>query len=289
MRPKVAIVTPTYNGKEHVLQFLNSLQKQKYNNLLTIIVDDGSTDGTDGAIKKQYPNVKVLRGDGSLWWSGSTNLGVRYALKEQAKYILTVNNDVILSPGAIEALVEAAEENAGVIVGSMICDIKNPEKVWYFGGYFDARNGNLAHITGKRTEFKQIKKVEWQTGMGALIPVKAYDDIGFYDQKVFPQYFGDADFALRAKKAGYDLLVSPASVVFADLESSWLGRDNLALPLSFLAKALFSIRSQFNVITRFRFYRRHWKLRYLLRFYRYFWKVYAVPLIKVKIKKRIGR
>lgn len=287
--PCIFVVTPVYNRVAHTIEFLGSLRKSSYKNLRTVIVDDGSSDNSASIISSAFPEVTILKTDGNLWWSGATNMGVRYALENKADYIFTVNNDVILAKNSIAELVREAKNNPRSLIGSIIYDIDNKKNVWYFGGYFNKKIGDLSHVTGLVKDFKGVKSAEWLTGMGVLIPARVFNEVGFYDSKNFPQYHGDADFSLRAKMAGFNLLVSSKSIIYADLNSSWLGKEILDKPLSFIPLALFSTKSQFNVFIRFKFYWRHWKIRYLARFYKYFFSTLVKPLVKHKIKTMIGR
>jgi GT2 family glycosyltransferase len=193
------VVTPVHNGIEHTVKFLASLKRQEYQNLVAVIVNDGSTDGTAERIAAEFPDVVVLPGDGNLWWSGATNEGVAHALKNGADYIFTVNNDVEVDPGAIAALVKTAgsRENK-TLVGSVIYDQSERTKVWYAGGTFDPQLGELVHV--REAGDAELPEPDWLTGMGVLIPAGVFDKTGLYDRRRFPQYFGDADFSLRAKK-----------------------------------------------------------------------------------------
>jgi len=285
----VFVVTPIYNRVSHTIEFIESLKESSYKNLRIVIVDDGSTDNSVAIISNRFPEVSLLKTKGNLWWSGATNVGVEYALKNKADFIFTVNNDVILDKNSIAKLVEEAKVHPRTLIGSIIRDIDNRNYVWYFGGFFNKDIGDLSHVTGSVNDFKGARASEWLTGMGVLIPVEVFNKIGLYDAKNFPQYHGDADFSLRAKKAGFKLIVSSKSVIFADLDSSWLGKEILDKSLSFIPAALFSTKSQFNIIIRCKFYWRHWKIRYLARFYKHFFSSLVKPLIKHKLKKLLGR
>ncbi len=290
--PAVTVVTPIYNGIEHTIPYLRSLKKVKYSYLEIVIVDDGSTDGSAEKIRAEFPDVVVLQGDGSLWWSGATNLGVKYALEHNADYIYTVNNDVELESGSIGNLVKLAKENPTALIGSMVCYLGEPDRVWYCGAEFDNKTKDLIHRSGSRDQFTKMESSEWLAGMGVLVPARAYADVGLYDQLNFPQYFGDADFSLRAKAQGYSLLVAPSSVVLVDDTSSWVFKAFEKGSWSFIFEALGSIKSQYNFKVRYKFYRRYWPgswLGALSGFYIHFTSTMLIPFIKMKTKRIILR
>jgi GT2 family glycosyltransferase len=269
--PSVFVVTPTFNAADHVVGFLSSIRAQTYKKITVVVIDDGSSDQTEKLIGESYPEATILHGNGSLWWSGCSNRGVKYALSHEADFILTVNVDVELDRLCIEELVKAAAKYPDTLLGSVVIDIKNKDKVWYSGGYIDRKKGDFIHSTGKVTELsKNIISPDWLTGMGVLIPAEAFSKIGYYDQDHFPHYFGDSDFSLRAKGGGFKLAVVPSALVYADLSSAWLEKW-LAKPSPLFFWRLFtSRRSQYNVRIRSVFYHRHWGkgwLRALLKLY----------------------
>ena len=254
---KVAIVTPVFNGKDHTTEFLSALRKQTYHNFKIVIVDDGSTDGTSEMIEDDFPEVQLLKGDGSLWWSGGTNLGVEFALENNFDYILTINNDVIVANNYIESLVEVAKEHPRALIGSKVCYLDNTKRVWYCGATFNQRNGQMEHRTGYDKDFKSTQSSEWLTGMGVLVPAETYMKVGLYSND-FPLYFGDADFSVRAKKAGYALIVSAESRVYADITSAWIMKQIRNPKLSFLWQLFTSIRSPYQIKSRYKFYHKYW-------------------------------
>ena len=100
----ISIIIPIYNRIDITKQGLKSLNSSLYNckpasnnfNFEIIVIDDGSTDGSGVWIKQNYPNIHLITGDGNLWWSGSINMGAKYAINTlSADYILLWNDDVI--------------------------------------------------------------------------------------------------------------------------------------------------------------------------------------------------
>ena len=122
---RIYIIIPVHNRKHFTLECLLSLRKQTFQNFKVIVIDDGSTDGTGEMIEKEFPDVILLKGDGDLWWTGATNLGVEYALTQagQGDYILTLNNDTELAPDFIERMMGYAIENPEALLGAYALDI----------------------------------------------------------------------------------------------------------------------------------------------------------------------
>ncbi|MBK5273824.1 MAG: glycosyltransferase family 2 protein [Desulfuromonadales bacterium] len=251
--PKVAIVTPIHDGIEDTLEYLRSLAGVTYPNFEVTIVDDGSTDGSRDTISRDFPHVRILRGDGNLWWSGGTNLGIRDALERGAEFVLTMNNDIQVAPDVIDALVMCATNNLGAIVGGKIYFMKDPERVWSAGGELSWGSGRtlvmLGHDKPDAAEFSVRRHVDFFTGMCVLIPAQVFSRIGLYDAVNFPQYHADSEFTLRARKAGIPILFEPSAKVWNRVESTFMQRFVMqgALTLKDIGELLTSFRSPMNV------------------------------------------
>ena len=118
--PKVSIVTPIHNGIEHTVDYLDSLSRISYPHYEVVIVDDGSTDGSAERISASFPQVRIVSGDGNLWWAGGTNAGIRDALARGTDFILTMNNDVEVAPDLLDVLLGCAADHPGAIIGGKI-------------------------------------------------------------------------------------------------------------------------------------------------------------------------
>ncbi len=257
--PLIYIVTPVFNDPDHTLQFLQSFAKQTYTNFKVVIVDNSTNTETQEAVKSKFPDTILIKGKPEYWWSAGTNKGVQLGLKDNVDYILTVNDDVELSKNYLESLVKEVVQEPKALIGSKILDIKKYSKIWYLVGTMDKKSGDLEHVT-KLAGDKTLNESQWLTGMGVLVPVSAFEQVGLYDEKDFPHYFGDADFSLRAKQAGYKLLVSTKSVIYADMESSWLAKWQKKPSFGLPFKLFFSRRSPYQLSTRIKFYRRYWSV-----------------------------
>lgn len=225
--PSVAVCVPVFNKIEVTVRFLECFQRVRYPNYTIVIADDGSTDGTDRVLAERYPEVVRLKGNGNLWWSGGTNLAVRYAMARDYDYVLTINNDATFHPDFLMHLVRAAEAHPRTIVGSRINFLHRREHIWATGGYMQWRRGMIfelhdqyAHESEVLARYPDVRPVEILTGCGTLVPMGCFREAGLYDERRLPQYHGDSEFVLRAGKHGYEALVAMNAVVYNDAERS---------------------------------------------------------------------
>src|SRR5215216_2395228 len=107
MSLKIVVTTPVHNRKEETLLCLKSLYRSNFEGLevKVVIVDDGSIDGTYEDVQAAFPQVRILRGDGNLWYTGGINRGIQEALKSKPDYILTINNDSVFDEQCIKRMV----------------------------------------------------------------------------------------------------------------------------------------------------------------------------------------
>ncbi len=261
----VSILIPVHNRLELTKECLNNLgflNDNAFNQIHfnIIVIDDGSSDGTSPWIKDNYPEIHILHGDGSMWWSGGTNVGAKYAFENlNADYVLLWNNDISVQNDYFVNLVHHIEENHGnkIIIGSKIKDKEKTHLVWSYGGYFNPRTGNKGMYGYKKIDNEEYNKtisVDWLTGMGTTVPKQVVYDIGFWDDKNFPQYHGDSDFTYRAKIAGCEVFVYPDLVIYNYTKSSGIKHNNTFIGLINL---LSSTRSKANFKKNFLFYKRY--------------------------------
>jgi GT2 family glycosyltransferase len=287
--PQVTLIIPTHNRVAQLVRCLHSLRALHYPNYEVIVVDDGSSDATEEVIHRDHPEVHLLRGDGDLWWSRATNLGIRAALRQDAKYVLLLNDDNVVDPDMLTMLVAASGANGPAVVGSVVYRLDRPAEPCFAGGRLDWwRGGSVLMELGilDHQQVGQPFEADWLPGMGTLIPCQAFEKVGFMDDHGFPQYSADADFTLRARRSGYRVLIEPGSKLWNDLTTSGLPLPNSrSATIGFVWRTLFDRRSYVNISTRARFYRRHCPRLYL-------WlgliAFYALHLVSVTRKTIVG-
>ena len=223
MRNDICIIIPVYNRVELTLKCVMSLQNQTVTGFSIIVIDDGSTDDSLYLIRKQFPLVKVMHGNGNLWWAGATNAGINYAMTAGYNYIMCLNNDVEVANDFIEQILLAAEKKPDALIGAAGYNIKTG-KLNYIGSTFNWKKGIIVDLLEKYPERKEQNLIMLTNfiGRGLLIPVKVFEKIGLFNNYDFPQGLADLDFTLMAHRAGFEIYCSTKSKVFAhsDLHTS---------------------------------------------------------------------
>ena len=206
MNKSVYIIIPVHNRKDFTRNCLIELYKQSYNNFKIIIIDDGSTDGTEDIINNEFPEVIIIKGDGNLWWTKATNIGVKYALNKNADYVLTLNNDVLPYEDYLEKLISAAKEKPNAIFGSLAIDVHSSKPI-YGGEFINWKNAKSTFILDSinNEQIKGLYPVNCIPGRGMLIPTDIFKKIGVFDEANLKHYLADFDFSARAYRMGLQL------------------------------------------------------------------------------------
>src|ERR1051326_822668 len=117
--PRVSIVIVTWNGRRHLPTCLDALDAQTYRDFETIVVDNGSADGSAELVATRYPSVRLIRSATNRGFAAGNNLGIRAS---DSAYVVTLNNDTIPEPEWLLALVEAGERDPtmGSVASKMV-------------------------------------------------------------------------------------------------------------------------------------------------------------------------
>jgi GT2 family glycosyltransferase len=253
----IYVVIPVHDRLALTRNCLDDLSQQDAADMTVVVVDDGSTDGTAETLARDYPSVLVLRGDGDLWWTGATNLGVAWALDRAADtdYILTLNNDTRCGRSYVRQLAVTAARHSPAIVGSLAVDghgrvVQGGIRV----NWLTAKRRVLAErvsLGDLRVQAGEVVSVDVLPGRGTLIPVSALRSLGLFEPTL-PHYGADYEFSRRAADHGYALLVSYDAVLEVQPDETGLHADHGWRPflLSFVSR-----RSANNLLYRWRYAR----------------------------------
>ncbi len=177
-----------------------------------MLVDNGSTDGSVEAIRREFPAVEVVALNENRRFAGGNNEGLKRALAAGADAIMLVNNDTEAGGGLFDHLLGALERDpeAGA-VAPFICFAEPRDVIWYAGGRCTPALGFAAHRglrQADRAQFMNVESTGYLTGCCLLASREAWLKVGPLDERYFI-YAEDADWSLRARAAGYRLLFVP--------------------------------------------------------------------------------
>jgi GT2 family glycosyltransferase len=213
LAPRLSIVIPVYNRREFTQQCLEHLAGQTRRDFSTIVVDDGSTDGTGAMVRREHPDTVLLYGDGTLWWTGATNLGAKFAIGRGATHILCLNDDTVPARDFVERLLETAASQPHTLVGAYAVDASTGQPC--FGGerinWLTA--GARSLLGDRRSAGQRTVEVTHAPGRGLLIPAPVFRRIGYFDGRHFRGYAADYDFTHRARRAGYRIVCDRLAVL----------------------------------------------------------------------------
>lgn len=218
MTPLVFVIVLNWNGQNDTLECLQSLQKLDYDNFELLVVDNGSTDGSENVLRSSFPAVHVIQTGENLGYAGGNNVGIRYALSHGADYVWLLNNDTTVDPGALNALVETALGDTQIaFVGSKIYFHDKPDQVWCVGGTIDLAAGGRTDHPGMGQkdvgQFDNITDVGYVTGCSLFVSKVAISAIGLIPEEYF-LYFEETDWNVLAQRMGYRTVLAPASHVW---------------------------------------------------------------------------
>ncbi len=217
-KDKIIVIIVSYNGMEYWPDLLPVLTSEQYSGfaLEIVIVDNNSLDGSVKYLEENYPEIILIKNKENTGFVGGNNLGYQYARKKKADYIYLLNQDTVISPGWLQPLYDFAKEHDNF--GSL----QSKLKLWPDQDRINTA-GNAIHFLGfgYGTESNlidknnhQIKKINYASGAGVFLSMKALDDLGYlFDETMFA-YLEDLDLGWSLSLLGYDNYLIPQSVIY---------------------------------------------------------------------------
>lgn len=227
--PFVLVLILSFNGKHLLKEAIDSYLVNEYSNFEVVVIDNGSIDGTKEYVENNWGNVKVIRTEKNLGYSGGANFGLNYAFVEQkADYVLFSNNDVRADKYIIKALVDTGKgsDKIAFTIGKVYY-YDQPEVLHSVGKRYDEFTWNGGHIGRKEKDegqYDEIAERQWCDDIYWLISSKVYHEIGGYDTEFFLQG-EDYDYQARAKNAGYKIMFTPHAKLW-HMTSATIGRGS---------------------------------------------------------------
>ena len=222
MKEPVYIIIPVHNRKQITLNCLRILDHLDYLSLYHIVVvDDGSIDGTADAIQQTYPQVKVLSGDGTLWWTGAIVLGMKFAMQQDAAVIIWLNDDTIPDSQTIPTLIKACRTHPTTIASAQCYSDSSLTTPTY-----GAQRRRWLSIKLLFTPRDRIQICDALSGNLVCFSSDLIRTIGYPDAMRIPHCQADIVYTYQAKKAGFVPTVYGDAIAICDMNPLDIGWIN---------------------------------------------------------------
>jgi hypothetical protein len=254
MKNSVFIVILNWNGWKDTVECVESCLKITYSNFRILIVDNGSTDGSETILKKRFPEAEIIQTGSNLGFAGGNNVGIKYALEQGAEYIWLLNNDTIVDINALAGLVAELHKNpeAG-IAASKIYYFSKPKVIWFAGGTWNpvdhiARHNGLDEEDAR--QYDVVAETDFATGCSLLFKASLISKIGYLKEDYY-LYWEDVDWCVNARKNGWKIIYVPNSHVWHKVSQSVENKSSAQNYYYFRGGLLFYSRNAPGFVLRF--------------------------------------
>lgn len=211
---RVSIIIVNWNGRMHLDDCLESLGRQSFRDFETVLVDNGSKDGSAAYVRERFPFVKVVELPENVGFAAGNNAGLSHSAGE---YLVTLNNDTACEPGWLAELVAVADAHprAGM-VGCRILSFSEPDRIDSLGMRIcrDGMSRGAHRLENYSTlTLDKVEPILFPSACVALYRRAMVDEIGFFDEEFFA-YCEDTDLGLRGRVAGWEALLARDAVVY---------------------------------------------------------------------------
>lgn len=216
----VAVVILSYNGLKYTKQFMPSVLASTYANLSIYVIDNASNDGTVVYLKTHYPTVQIIELQNNEGFAGGYNTGLSQI---EADYYILLNQDVEVTAGWIEPVIEQMENN--YLIAAAQPKILAQKNKTYFehagaaGGFIDflgypfCRGRILKNVERDEGQYDDVVDCFWASGAAIFIRAKLFHQFTGFDADFFA-HMEEIDLCWRLQRAGYCIQAIPQSVVY---------------------------------------------------------------------------
>ena len=227
--PLVYVITLTWNQKEDTLSCLESLTRMTYPRCRFLVVDNGSVDDTLNALARQFPDVEVIANSRNLGFQGGFNVGLRHALDRGAEFILIINNDTYVAPDLLSILLSHTDDDDVGMLAPKIYYADEPTRIWSVGG--DRHPWTFEMVDKGDNEidegqWDEVLERDYLVGCALLMRCSLLQTVGLFDEGYHPIYYEDVDLCVRARAAGFRLLLVPAARMWHAVSASSGGANS---------------------------------------------------------------
>jgi len=225
-RTACSVIVLNHNGRAFLGPCLDSLAAQTGCTFETIVIDNGSTDGSVEMVAQSYPQVRTIALPDNRGFSIANNIAIRDALARGAEFVLLLNNDTFVAQDFVTEMLSAIKVDARIAaVCPKIYFAARPDHFWYAGGDFNLWTGRLVQHGWKCKDVGQFDHrcdITGATGCAILLRASALREAGLLDEVLWA-YLEDVEWSIRLRQHGYLLRLAPKARVWHHDGATWIG------------------------------------------------------------------
>jgi GT2 family glycosyltransferase len=213
-RADVSVVIVTRNNRRYLEPCLDSLSHSARHAYEVVVVDNGSTDGTQSMLRTHHPDVLVIDNGRNVGLSKASNQGITAT---DGRHVLLLNDDTLVNTASLDAMVEFMDQtpDAGAVGGRLLNDDGSVQACYNEFSTL-AEEFMIATRLGEairpgypsRLDGEAVREVDWVSSACVLLRRQALDDVGLLDEDYFI-YGDEADLQFRLKRAGWHVYFIP--------------------------------------------------------------------------------
>jgi hypothetical protein len=250
--PLFVFIVVNYNGERRLSYCLPTLRRMRYSNHKTVVVDNGSTDGSITLLKKCFPEVAIIETHKNLGWTGGNNLGIEYAKRLRAEFVVLLNNDTKVDPDFLKAIASFASKHprAGMFAGKYYRMGTRTLQV-AGGGFFTKEEKCGKNFIGKNEkdegQHDQARKVDYVYEAALVASSNLFERIGLIDPS-WQFLFEGPDLGKRAAKFGIESWYVPEASVEHEIGATFDRKKTPVKTVTHFARALAMAKNRFRFL-----------------------------------------
>ncbi len=256
---KIYILLPVHNRRKVTLCFITCLKAQTFQNYHLVLIDDGSTDGTENMVRAEILALTVIKGNGNWWWAGSLQHGYLWLKSQNVRnsdIVMIINDDTEFEPHFLETAANILKRYTHTLLLAQAYSQQTKQLI-----------DPGTKIDWRRMEFQPAlsqAEINCLSTRGLFLRYSDFIEINGFYPRLLPHYTSDYEFSIRASHKGFQLITNPTLYLWVNEDST--GEHSLSLGNPF---NIFSRKSALNPIYLSIFILLacpwHWKLYNLLR------------------------
>jgi GT2 family glycosyltransferase len=218
--PLVSVITVSHNRIQKLKRLIRSLESTSYPNIEIIVVDDGSTDGTEHFVTTEFPRVQLIRNSTPRLLSYSRNRGMLIA---KGDYLLIIDDDNVVARDAIRMMVSTMQRYPHIgMLGGLTFYLAHPHLIWCAGV-----RRNMVTMTSLYVGYNQENKQQFGSlarrhdfPNAFMLRKETVEDVGLFDERFFPSHLAEADYGQRLRNHGWGVVLQPGAYFYHDIIKS---------------------------------------------------------------------